>query len=38
MRRERSARAAERFLCHLVSDSLGREVLDDAKREAERDA
>jgi hypothetical protein len=38
LRRERSARAAERFLGHLASDSFGRQVLDDAKREAKRAA
>jgi len=34
LRRERPARAAERFLYRLAPDSLRREALDDAKRGA----
>ena len=38
LRRRRPARVAERYLCHLASDSLGREMLNDVEREAERAA
>jgi len=36
LRRERPTRVTERLLCHLASDSLGREMLDDDEREVQR--